>query len=549
MPAKARTAPRLGGSKRGAPSLSAEARAAQSVTMSASHLARRPLDALNQLNRQIAESSLIDYAELMWPVIEPGRAMARGWAVEAMCEHLEAVTRGDIRKLLMNVPPGMMKSLLTQVFWPTWEWGPKNLPHTRYVGAAYSQDLTVRDNRRARQLIESDLYQQLWGSRFAISADQDAKVRYDNDKRGFRIATSVGGLSTGERGDRFIIDDPHNVKTAESEARLDEVAQWITEVVPARVNDLEDSAFVVIMQRVHERDASGVLLSADLGYTHLELPMEFEPGRRCGTAVRSQYHLPGETTFTDPRTTEGELLFPERFTRKGVDDLKKTLSSWGGESAVAGQLQQRPAPRGGGMFQVEARKESNELFVDSVPAGARRVRGWDIAGSKRKKSPFTASALLCEYRGMYYIADVTRERKEIEAAEQHIVETVEADGRSVRQSLPQDPGSAGKSQKRHLGAALTGHDFTITPESGSKEDRAVGIAAQFNNGNVKVVRGPWNAPFLAELAMFPRSQYKDQVDALSRAYAEMLMRPKRSVPAGPREVRPGAEDPEHGGYE
>lgn len=473
------------------------------------------------LNKLTSEDSLINFSEVVWPIIEPGRPFVRGWAIEAICEHLEAVTRGDIRKLLINVPPGLMKSLSTNVLWPAWEWGPQNRPDLRYIGASYSQDLTIRDNRRCKQIIQSPLYQALWGDRFSLAGDQNAKVRYDTSKRGFKIATSVGGLSTGERGDRFIIDDPHNVKTAESETKLEEIAQWLTEVVPTRVNDIDLSAFIVIMQRVHERDASGLILAQELGYEHLELPMEYEPSRKCYTSIG----------FEDPRTEEGELLFPERFGLKGVADLKKTLSAWGGQYAVSGQLQQRPTPRGGGMFKVD-KEEVMRRALDVAPKGGRPVRGWDIAGSTRKKSPFTASVRMKIVRDTIYIEDVTRERKEIEEAEQHIVDTATEDRVTVDQDLPQDPGQSGKSQKRALSKRLGGLSFSFSPETGSKEDRAIPFASQWNAGNVVIIKGPWNDAFLAELSSFPRGEFKDQVDASSRAYARLLTRHEAPAPEG-----------------
>lgn len=473
------------------------------------------------LNKLTSEDSLINFSEVVWPIIEPGRPFVRGWAIEAICEHLEAVSRGEIRKLLINVPPGLMKSLSTNVLWPAWEWGPRNRPDLRYIGASYSQDLTIRDNRRCRQIIESPVYQALWGDRFNLVADQNAKVRYDTDKRGFKIATSIGGLGTGERGDRFVIDDPHNVKTAESDTKLEEVAQWFTEVVPTRVNDIDLSAFIVIMQRVHERDVSGLILANDLGYEHLELPMEYEPSRKCYTSIG----------FEDPRTEEGELLFPERFGQKGVTELKKVLSSWGGQYAVSGQLQQRPTPRGGGMFKVD-KEEVMRRAVEVAPKGGRPVRGWDIAGSTRKKSPYTASVRMKLVNDTIYIEDVTRERKEIEEAEQHIVDTATEDRLAVDQDLPQDPGQSGKSQKRALAKRLAGLSFSFSPETGSKEDRAIPFASQWNAGNVVLVKGAWNDAYLAELAVFPRGEFKDQVDASSRAYARLLARPDQAPPEG-----------------
>lgn len=513
------------------PSPDAAERAALAKHTKITHALKDPSRALAALNRDICGESLLEFAQYVWPVLEPGREMKIGWAVEAICEHLEAVTSGDIKKLLVNVPPGMMKSLLVNVIWPAWEWGPRGLSHLRYLSSSYNIDLSIRDLRRCRSLIDSEQYQGLWGDKFTWDPAQNAKTRYDNLNRGFRIALSVDGGATGERGDRFIVDDPHNVKKAEAETDLDSKSQWFTEVAPSRVNDLNDSAFIVIMQRVHERDISGLILSADLGYEHLELPMEYESSRSKTTSIG----------FRDPRTVEGELLFPERFDRKGVDALKKQLSAWGGEYAVAGQLQQRPAPRGGGMFKREA-CGPKEDFLEVAPAGVRWVRGWDIAGSKRKTSPFTAGVKLgVDNAGTYYVAHVVRERMEIEDAEDLIVDTAHADGHHVKQSLPQDPGSAGKSQKAHMGKALDGLDFEITPESGEKADRAIPIASQWNNGNVRVIKGDWNDAFLNELATFPRGTFKDQADAFSRAYSVLVTKKEGQVPAGPREVTDEAE--------
>lgn len=520
--------------------ISEAGRARLSFATKVTHALKNPNRALAALNKDLAEGHLIDFIEVMWSVIEPGRPFVRGWAIEAICDHLEAVHYGYITKLLMNVPPGLMKSLSTNVCFPAWEWGPRNRPDLRYVGASYNQDLTIRDNRRCRQLIESQVYQELWGDRFFLVADQNAKVRYDTDKRGFKIATSVGGMGTGERGDRFVADDPHNVKGAESEAKLDEAAQWFTEVVPTRVNDLGVSAFIVIMQRVHERDVSGIALAADLGYTHLELPMEYEPDRKCFT------DLGGGRRFEDPRTQKDELLFPERFNKVELATLKKQLSAWGGEYAVAGQLQQRPAPRGGGMFKVD-KEEIKRRMLDVAPEGGRWVRGWDIAGSTTKKSPFTASVRLKMVGDMVYIGGsdgapaVTRERREIEEAEEHIVSTAKLDGLETKQDLPQDPGSAGKSQKRHMAGKLgkLGLDFTITTETGDKATRAIGVASMWNAGNVVMVGSPaeaWVDPFLAELATFPRGEYKDQVDALSRGYSRAITMVDNSPPQGGEEI-------------
>lgn len=474
---------------------------------------RATIDALDRID---AEESLLGFIRAFWDVLEPGKKLVEGWALSAICEHLEAVSSGQIRRLLINVPPGCMKSLTTNVFWPAWEWGPRNRPGLRYVSASYSEDLTLRDNRRCRSLILSERYAKFWGSRVAISEEQNAKGRYDTKARGFKIATSVSGLGTGERGDRFIIDDPHNIKETESDVKRDAVLQWFTEVVPTRVND-EKSAILMIMQRVHERDCSGHVLAKELGWDHLVLPMEYE--------VDAPFKSRTALKFVDPRTRDGELLWPERFSATAVEELKKTLSSHGGSYAVAGQLQQRPAPRGGGMF-----KKSDFVIVPEGPPVARRVRAWDLAASKDRYSAYTVGVRMAiAPDGRTYIEDVRRKRLTPAEVEATILATAQHDGTSIPISMPQDPGQAGLAQKAALARLLAGFVARFSPESGAKEDRALPLAAQAEAGNLYLVKAPWNDAFIDEATKFPNGEWKDQVDAASRAYSELLRRKGRAL--------------------
>lgn len=448
----------------------------------------------------------------MWDVLEPKREFVGGWVVDAICEHLEAVSSGQIRRLLINVPPGCMKSLTTDVFWPAWEWGPRGRPDLRYVSSSYSEALTVRDNRRARHLITSERYRDAWGDRFRLAGDQNAKLRYDTTASGFKIATSVGGMATGERGDRFIIDDPHNIKDGESEAKREAALQWFAEVVPTRLNDPDKSAIVVIMQRVHERDVSGLILAKELGYEHLCLPMEYEAGHDRG---------PTAIGFEDPRREEGELLWPARFSKRHLEvDLKPALRSWGGEYAIAGQLQQRPVPRGGGMF-----KREDLAILDSAPEDVvARVRGWDLAASKDGAAAYTVGVKLSMTpKAVVVVEDVVRGQWSPGEVESMMRLTAERDGPGVEIDFPQDPGQAGKHQRTILSRLLHGFAVWSSPETGSKEDRARPLAAQAENGNVAIVRANWNDAFVAEAETFPRGTYKDQIDASSRAYARLVL--------------------------
>ncbi|WP_226951502.1 hypothetical protein [Rhizobium terrae] len=193
----------------------------------------------------------------------------------------------------------------------------------------------LRDNLKLSRLIESDKFQTLWPLK--LRDDQNAKGKFENTGNGFSEARPFSSM-TGGRGDRVKVDDPHSTETAESDTERQTAVRIFREGISDRLNDVTTSAIVIIMQRLHEQDVAGVALQLDIGFVHLNLPMEFEPDRVCRTYVDH------ELFFEDPRTEEGELLFPERFPAEEIERLKKAKGSY----AYSGQYQQRPAPRSGG---------------------------------------------------------------------------------------------------------------------------------------------------------------------------------------------------------
>jgi predicted phage terminase large subunit-like protein len=278
---------------------------------------------------------LINFVRYFWDVLEPVQPFVDGWVLQGMCAHLEAVTLGKITKLLMNVPPGFMKSLLTDVFWPAWEWGPMDMAHLRYVAFSYAAHLTERDNAKFRDLVKSRKYQDFYGDRVQLT--EDGKVKVSSARTGFKFASSVGGVGTGERGNRVVLDDAHNIKESESEVVRSETVRWVREAMSNRLNNMDTDCIVAIMQRSHESDASNTLI--DLGYEHFMVPMEYDPSRHCETSIG----------WSDPRGKEGELAWPERFPRHVVDQIKRTI----GPYAYAGQYQQNPEVRGGAILKRE----------------------------------------------------------------------------------------------------------------------------------------------------------------------------------------------------
>lgn len=469
---------------------------------------------LTALEREACRRSLATFAKRAWHVLEPATPLKWGWALDAICEHLEAVTRGEVLRLLMNVPPGTMKSLLTGVIWPAWEWGPRGLPQHRFLGTSHLQNLAVRDNLKCRRLIESQWFQDRWP--VTMTADENRKTKFENTATGFREAMAFTSM-TGARGDRVILDDPLSAHSANSEAELLDAELAFLETLPTRINN-DRSAIVVIMQRLHERDTSGLILSKGLPYTHLCLPMRFEAERRCQTSIG----------FIDPRQTEGELLFPDRFPEAQVAELERTLGSY----ATAGQLQQRPVPRGGGLF-----KKGWFSTVSALPVGCRFVRGWDLAATDDAEAAATAGILMAlAPDGRFIIVDAVREQLGPMGVERLMRSTAEQDKanyKQVRGSYPQDPGQAGKAQAQHIMRhVLTGFDYHFSPETGDKETRALPLAAQAEAGNVFLLEGSWNEAFLHEIAAFPMGKWKDQVDAASRAFTELTTKRQAKTTTG-----------------
>lgn len=467
-----------------------------------------------ELEREACRRSLSTFVREAWHVLEPGQAYLHGWHVDAVCEHLEAITRGEINRLLINIPPGTMKSTLTSVFWPAWEWGPKALPFTRFIGASHEQGLAIRDTLKMRRLVESEWFQARWP--IALRHDQNEKKYYENGETGFRQACAVASM-TGRRGDRVVWDDPHSAEDALSSAHRETALRVFQETLPTRLNNPDRSAIVVVMQRLHESDVSGFILENDLGYEHLCLPMEFEADRRCSTSIG----------FEDPRTEDGELLFPERFPAHVVERDKKVM----GSMAVAGQFQQRPAPRAGGFFVW-----SNLEVVNVAPDCSHVVRYWDKAGTDGGGA-YTAGVKMGLGRdGKFYVLDVVRGQWGAAERERIIKQTAMSDGFGPHVWIEQEPGSGGKESAESTIRNLAGFSVYAERATGEKSLRAEPYAVQVEAGNVRVLQADWTQTFIDEHKTFPVGKYKDQVDAAGGAFNKLavpttagLLLPKRML--------------------
>lgn len=452
------------------------------------------------IERELCRRSLADFAKRAWHVLEPSTPLKWGWALDAICQHLEAVTRGEITRLLMNVPPGTMKSLLTGVIWPAWEW--IDHPQRRFISTAHKQDLAIRDNLKCRRLIQSQWYQTLWP--LALASDNNAKLRFENTATGFREAMAFTSM-TGARGDRVILDDPLSADDANSSAALDAAEITFLEALPTRVNN-EYSAIVVIMQRLHERDTSGLIMDRGLPYVHLCLPMRYEPERRCSTPIG----------FTDPRTAPGELLFPERFPEAMVADLERTLGSY----ATAGQLQQRPTPRGGGIF----RSEWWGYYSQSPRTDWRAIYA-DTAQKTGQENDYTVFECWGKtITGQVVLLDLIRGKWEAPEL------LVQARAFWAKHKAVENMGPL-RSLKIEDKVSGTGLIQTLKREglpvlpiqrSRDKTTRAYDAAPSIEAGNVMLPeRAAWLSDFLGEAEAFPNGQHDDMLDPMMDAISDM----------------------------
>lgn len=341
-------------------------------------------------------------------------------------------------------------------------------------------------------------------------------TRFDNSKGGYRVATSVEGIGTGEGGSYILVDDPHNVNKVESDVQRENVITWWDETMSTRLDDERTGAYVIIMQRSHHNDLTGHLIEKHQGgeirnLVTLILPARYEKERELHLQTRTP--LP----FKDPRIKEGQVLDKGRYPDEVLKDLESRMT----EYARAGQLQQRPNPRGGGMFKVE-----NFKIISQPPPKRfilKSVRYWDKAATEGGGS-LTAGVLMHQMRKdwvgpKFIIEDVVSGQWSAGVRNERIKQTATLDGVSVYVYTEQEPGSGGKESAEGTVKDLAGFRVEADRVTGSKEIRAENYASQVEVQNVALVRGDWNREFLDQHEFFPTgSRKKDIVDASSGCF-------------------------------
>jgi predicted phage terminase large subunit-like protein len=415
-----------------------------------------------------------------------------------------------------------------------------NMPSMRYVSFSYSSGLTERDNLKFKKLIVSERFQELYGEKFKI--EKEGEIKITNDKTGSKFASSVKGIGTGERGDRVVIDDPHDVHRSESDIVRTDTVRWFRETITDRLNNLDDSAIVIIMQRVHQSDISGFLLEQGWPYCHLMVPMEFEAGRQ-------PYNPLG---WVDPRTEDGDLAWPERFSPEAVANIEREKGSW----AYAGQYQQRPSPRGGGIIKREHWRPYTQIECGKFgvawpkfPQMSYTVLSLDTAQTEKKQNDPSAAVVLGVCRDSWenrrlILMWAWAERLELYDLLKKIEETCKkfkvnrvlvedkASGHPVAQELRRRARNISE-RFAHNPKTEDRADFgvqLVTPE-GDKVARMYSVQNLFEcgliwapaetTGNGDCLFKEWADKVIGECADLPKGAHDDLADAMSQALVHL----------------------------
>ncbi len=472
------------------------------------------LPTLQQIDAEIARRSLKEFVKQAWHVLEPDVEYVGSWHIDAMCEHLEAVSRGEIPKLIINIPPGHMKSLLVCVMWPAWEWATK--PHLKWMFASYASHLSVRDSIKTRTLLQSDWYQKNFGHVFKL--EKTNEVQLTNDKFGFRYATSVGGVGTGERVHRVVNDDLLNATDAQSPAMREQAIKHLRAMATRGVPS-EPFGQVLIMQRLHENDPTGWAMEQG-GWEKLILPAEFDPERRAVTSIG----------FEDPRTEPKELLWPALFDQEKIDLLKQAL----GKYDAAAQLDQLPSPPGGGIIQLAWL----EKYYKELPQGQLFIiQSWDTAFKTKEENDYSVCTTWAAFEGKYYL--IHRYKAKVEYPELRSVMLMLYLKFKPMVILIEDKAS-GQSLIQEMKREITVDATMTTPAMKCKlpikavlPDRdklaranAVTTVIDLNTYFPNPIDEPWMEDYQLTLSRFPNATHDDDVDSTTQAlYYLAMLRP------------------------
>ena len=475
---------------------------------------------LQEFTRELYKQSFLEFFKAAWEHIEGATPLKLGRHIYLLCEHLEALQKRQIKNLLINLPPRTGKTSLLSIAYPAWVW--THSPQEKFMYASCTQSLSIKHSLATRRLIESPWYKELFGDSFSLMRDQNAKGRFDNDKFGYRIATSVNGSVVGEGASILVADDPNSTNGIDSKKNRESTIEWYTKAWSTRLNDKKNDCNMLVQQRLHERDMSGYIIANNTAkdWEVLVLPMEFESSRRCVTSVGCDW-----------RAEEGELLWKEHIGQKELASLKRELGS---EYAIAGQLQQRPSPTTGGIIKRDwFVKYQRKVY----PEFTLIVQSWDTAISDKPTSAYSACTtwgvfvdeddikrviLLSTWRGRVLYPEL---RKRAQRLFKDYLDTGENETATHRRcdKILIEAKATGDPLIRDL--KMAGITAIGYQPKGDKESRVQRISHLLEGGYVLIPTSlkdqdkflSWGDEFIEHAVLFPNAESNDFIDTMSQA--------------------------------
>ncbi len=465
--------------------------------------ARRHLAALRaEVVKRRAEQRLYAFLLLVWQILEPNTPFTPNWHIELLCEYLEAVTAGEIRRLVINIPPRYGKSLLCSVVWPVWEW--IRQPGLRMICCSYGESLASRHALDRRRLLRDPGLLACW-PQLRLTSDQHAKLEYHNLHRGVMIGTSVGGSITGKGGNRLIIDDPHNPTQASSDALRQHALTFYTGTLSTRLDDKARDRILLVMQRLHTDDMTALCLRQ--GFAHLRLPAVESADReirfpRSGRIVHRSASQP---------------LWPARENAAQLTEMAEQLGSYG----YAAQYLQDPVPLSGSMFNRDWWQ-----FYDETPAIEQMnlvLQSWDLSFKGTEGCDPIAGFVAGRIGPDIYLLDHYHARTGFSETLRVITARVARFPRScpiLIEDAANGPAIIDVLTREVAGVCA------VSP-AGGKEARASAVQPLVESGHVWLPRPrdpagrpipgrEWVEPFIETCARFPKVSHDDEVDALTQ---------------------------------
>jgi predicted phage terminase large subunit-like protein len=492
-------------------------------------------------SRLAASADLYFYARWMF-LANKRRVWQRAIHHAIVCQVLEDVFYGRRRNVIINIAPRYSKTELAVVNFVSWAFG--KVPDAEFIHTSYGSPLAIGNSARVRDMMQTQEYQEVFPRRFeGVNEDGSARLvapalidpynagkeHWKTTEGGVFYAAGAGGSITGfgagkmdtERiafGGAIIIDDPHKPDEALSKQMREGVFEWYQNTVESRRNDPMRTPIIVIMQRLHVEDLAGKLARGDAGehFDVISIPALHGGQRDEEETVTVMVNgTPVEVVMPAGSFRDGdtEALWPEKHTVERLQQMDQANGY-----VFAGQYRQKPAPLSGGFFKPD--------LITKLPLAPlnvrKRKRGWDLAATEGKGDWTVGGLIGMQENGRPIILDIKRDRAGPDKVDLLLSVTAKNDrSAGIEQSLPQDPGQAGKSQISHFAKMLAGCIVHSSTESGDKDTRAQPFASQVNLGQVDMVEAPWNSVFIEELRMYPNGTNDDQVDALARAYNRM----------------------------